>query len=109
MIPAFQSKPAKRPTYRQRFLAGEVKAKPRARINPIAKKRLGRHRKYAAWIKVAIKGQKCAFPHCQERFSIEPHHPSGRHGATFSRLSHAATFTTSGSTPAPMRHSKPAG
>lgn len=74
-----QLKPAKTPTYRERRLAGEVKEKPRKRINPIAKKRLSRHRSYAAWIKAAMIGQRCAFTGCHD-LNLEPHHPHGRNG-----------------------------
>ena len=40
MIPPYQLKPAKTPTYRERKLAGEVKEKPRQRIKPKSSKRI---------------------------------------------------------------------
>lgn len=78
-FPAPQEKPARRLNYREKVRAGLVERKPLARIAPIAQKRVKKRREYAAWVKVAMAGQKCAFPGCVAR-DLEPHHIGGRHG-----------------------------
>lgn len=74
-----QEKPPRRLNHREKVKAGLVERKPRQRINPIANKRVTKMRKYTAWIKVAMVGQRCAFPGCAS-FDLEPHHTGGRHG-----------------------------
>ena len=83
MIPPYQSKPAKTPTFRQRKLAGEVKEKPRKRLRKVAKGKAARDREYRSWVKIAIHGRtRCQF--CKRHTSscgpLQPHHPSGRNG-----------------------------
>lgn len=59
-FPTPQEKPARRLTYAEKRRAGLVEMKPRARIAPIAQKRVKKRREYAAWIKSAMVGQRCA-------------------------------------------------
>ena len=80
MIPPYQSKPAKTPTYRERKLAGEVKEKPRKRLRKVAKSNAARDREYREWIKKEMAG-RCVCRKCLRTFdSIQPHHPFGRGG-----------------------------
>ena len=46
MIPAFQAKPTKRLTYRERVLAGLVDKKPRQRIKPASARRTRENAEY---------------------------------------------------------------
>ena len=83
MIPPFQLKPAKTPTYRERKLAGEVKEKPRSPLCKISASNAARRRKYTAWLSIAMHGiARC--DRCKRHISqcgpLEPHHPSGRFG-----------------------------
>ena len=48
-----QTKPAHKPTYRERVLAGQVKPKPRARIKPVAKRKQSRD---AGWLQPEYRG-----------------------------------------------------
>lgn len=81
MIPPYQSKPAKTPTYRERKLAGEVKEKPRKRLRKVAKGNAARDREYRSWVKIAMHGlprcQRCMW-HVSRCGPLQPHHPSGR-------------------------------
>lgn len=78
-FPAPQDKPARRLNYAEKVKAGLVERKPRKGIAPIAQKRVAKRREYAAWIKEAMKGQRCAFHGCVA-MDLEPHHVGGRHG-----------------------------
>jgi hypothetical protein len=78
-----QVKPARRLNYRERFLAGQIERKPRKRLNAVAKKHVAKRKQYVEWIKIAMYGvarcDKCK-AHVSTCGSLEPHHPSGRHG-----------------------------
>ena len=81
MIPPFQSKPAKTPTYRERKLAGEVKEKPRKGLRKVAKGNAARDREYREWIKIAMHGiARCDKCKRHSTNNLQPHHPNGRKG-----------------------------
>lgn len=77
-----QTKPAHKPTYRERVLAGQVKPKPRSRIKPVAKRKQSRDAEYRKWVERAMgKVIRCERCHFGRGFArLEPHHPFGRQG-----------------------------
>jgi len=79
MIPPYQSKPAKTPTYRERKLAGQVKERPRKGLRKVAKGNSARMVKYAKWRdEILMIARPCA--NCRRYVPLELHHPSGRNG-----------------------------
>lgn len=75
-----QQKPAHRPTYRERVLAGQVKSKPRTGLRKVAKTHIQRWNQYRAWIARELpKVPRCGRCNMGKNMvRMEPHHPSGR-------------------------------
>ena len=78
MIPAPQAKPAKRQTYRERVLNGEVSRKPRQRIKPVSAKRRAENAEYTKLRQEFL----AAHPACLvcKGQAMEIHHACGRQG-----------------------------
>lgn len=88
-FPAFQQKPAHKPSYTERAKAGllppkqrqPVSKKPRKAMRKVAKKNTARDTEYKDWLKIVMHGiSRCE--RCKEHRSgsLQPHHPSGRKG-----------------------------
>jgi hypothetical protein len=85
MIPPYQLKPAKTPTYRERKLAGEVKEKPRKRIKPKSSKRTREAVIYDRLKREFLAEHLfCEFPNCFETH-LDIHHKA-RRGPFFLRV-----------------------
>ena len=84
MIPDYQSKPAKRLTYKERAKAGLVSPKKRAKLPKVAARKVGDQKRYIDWIRIAMHGiarcERCK-KHIGTCGQLEPHHVHGRQGA----------------------------
>ena len=72
-----QTKPPKKPNYRERVRLGLVKAKPRQRIKPVADRKKNALAQYSKWSKMILSSEtQCQ--RCGNFAGLEAHHPHGR-------------------------------